>query len=608
MVDIFLEIGVLIIVASIFAFVLQRIKQPLIPAYIATGVLLGPGFGQLLGLLGITGFAGFITNTELIRNLSEMGIAFLLFIVGLEIDFKKLKDVGLVSSLGGFIHVPLIGAGGFFLAKLMGLSTIASFYMGTILAFSSTMVVVKILSDRKEIDTLHGRITIGFLLMEDVVAVLVLATMSTLQDFSFIVFGIALLKGVFLGALVLLITWYILPPLFKFAARTQELLFLLAISTCFLYSLLAKYVGYLLYWILQLPVAASLLSAGAPELVKPGFPIVIGAFMAGLGLANLPYRLEIIGRVKPLKDFFSTLFFVSLGMELVFINVGHLTLPLIFFTLFVLLIKPLLLLLVVAVFGYTKRTSFFTGLSLAQISEFSLIIAAQAFILGQIPQEIFLITVALAVITIATTTYLLKYKDRIYAFASPFLGFVEKFAHPSKSLAYLPLDIDKEVVLVGYDRLGFNIFRTLKKQRKNFVVVDYNPDIIKHLIRDRVHCIYGDIADPEILERINLKKAKIVISTITDKNASLLLIKKAKHANRAAVVFVTAHFVEDALNLYDAGADYVILPHFLGGERVSLILEEISVDISKVLKNKINHINELHTRVVHGHQHPQHLS
>jgi Kef-type K+ transport system membrane component KefB len=229
--NIFLDIGVIMFVAAIFALIARAIKQPLIPAYILAGLIIGP----VLGL---------ITNTHVITTLSEMGITFLLFVVGLEIDLDRLKNVGLVSTLGGTIQVLSLFVIAFVAALIIGFISVEAIYVGLIIAFSSTMVVVKLLADKRELDTLHGRIMLGLLLMQDIIAILALSMLTTLNDFSGTIFILSLLKGASLFVVAWLASRYIFPKLFKFAAKSRELLFLLSIAITFAFSALFNYLNF----------------------------------------------------------------------------------------------------------------------------------------------------------------------------------------------------------------------------------------------------------------------------------------------------------------------------------------------------------------------------
>lgn len=550
--DIFLDIGIIIITATLFAYVLKILKQPRILGYVLAGIVIGP-----------LGFR-WITDIDVIRTLSEIGIAFMLFVVGMELDFRKIKDTGFIATLGGTIKSIILFLAGFLIAIYFGFIELEAAYIGLILAFSSTMIVVKALSDKKELDTLHGRIIIGILLIEDIFAILVLSTLITLNNFNFIILVTNLLQGIGLILLAYLLGKYVFPFVFKFAARSSELLFLLAVSTAFSFSLLANYFS---------------------------FSIAIGSFVAGMALANLPYNLEIVSRVKPLRDFFATLFFVTLGMELI-INSFNLRLLLILLAL-IIIFKPFLIMVLTSLFGYKKRTSFLTSLSLSQISEFSLIIVAQGMILGHISQNIFSITVILAVATMTISSYFIKFDTQIYYLLSKPLSFLDKLSSGKREIKPVIKRTKYDVILIGMGRIGYAIDKTLKKLKKKFIVIDYNPEIIKELSKKDIPCIYGDIADSEVLKSLNFKKAEMVISTIPTKKDNLLLTKKAKAANKNITVFVTAYTIDTALELYNNGADYVILPHFLGGDHFSILLNHVSKDINKLLKYKISHIKEL---------------
>ncbi|MEK6943750.1 MAG: cation:proton antiporter [Nanoarchaeota archaeon] len=556
----FFDIGFIVIISTLFAYIARLLKQPLILAYVLAGILLGP-------------YLGVITDLGSIKSLSEIGIAFLLFIVGLEIDIKKLKDVGQVATMGGMLQMVIVFALAFAATMLIGMKSIEAFYFGLIIAFSSTMVVVKLLSDKREVDTLHGRIIIGILLLQDIIAILV---MSLLGHSSGIL--VSLIKGVAVFAVAFAAGKYVLPHLFKFAASSQELLFIASLGVAFLFSIIADYIG---------------------------FSIAVGAFMAGIVLKS-PYNAEIVGKIKPLRDFFSVLFFVSLGMQLSISSLSSILKPLIVFIALVLLLKPLVVMLICSMFGYSKKTSFAASLSLAQISEFSLILAAQGMILGHISQELFSATVLLAVVTIVMTPYLINYSNSIYNLFAPMLGIFSRFSKGYKELEYMPKKMKNFVVLCGYNRIGYSIVKSLKKIKKDYVVVDFNPETVKMLIDEKVPCFYGDASDPEIMERLDLKNASMIISTVPDKEDNVLLIRETRKLNSKAAIFVTGSQIDDALELYDAGADYVILPHFLGGEHVSLILETFGTDVNRMVNNKLYHLEELKRRASLGHSHPIH--
>lgn len=535
------EIGIILIFATILAFIVRAFKQPLVPAYILAGLILGP-----LGL-------GIIKDPESIRILSEFGIAFLLFAVGLEINIKRLKDIGLTASLGGLLQVAFVFFAGYYISLRLGFANFESIILGLVLAFSSTMVVIKLLSDSEQLDTLHGRIVLGILLIQDIIIILVLSILSSSGDISSSIILAALLRGLILFSVAFLAGRYIFPHLFNFAARAKELLFLASLTVLFLFAILAHFLS---------------------------FSVAIGAFIAGLSLASLPYHHDVVGRINPLKSFFATIFFTSLGMQLTTINPDFMTKAL-YLILAVIIFKPIIIYLIVTLFGYEKRTSFFSGLSLGQTSEFSLILIVMPLIISSISQEVFSIVILITIITMILTSYLLEFQYPIYMFFSPLLNFMERVV-PSKKkmvLEYTPKSHRIDVVLIGKHRMGSIFYNTLNKLRKKILVIDHNPDVIKRLLGEKVPCIYGNMSNREVLERIRTRNLKTLISTVPSLQDNSYLIKYIKSKNEKTNVVVTANHVHEAKILYNKGADYVILPHILSGEKVSTM-------IKKSLRNK----------------------
>jgi len=517
----------------------------------------------VLGPIGL----GLIQDQITIQTLSEFGIAFLLFIVGLELDLKRLKDVGVASGVVGVSKTLIIFGLGFLVATSLGYSGKEPFYIGLILAFSSTMVVIKLLSDKNELDTLHGRLTLGILLIEDVLVIMALSVLSVPTQLNPEMLVISAVKGLGLFSIALIMSRYILPTLLKFVAKSQELLFLTALSLCFVYS-----------WVSHLS----------------GFSVAIGAFIAGIGVATFPYNIEIVSRVRSLRDFFATIFFASLGLELWVSEVSSLTHALFFFLPLIIIIKPFLVMVLTSIQGYGRRTSFLTSISLIQISEFGLIIALTGLNLGHISQELFSIMVVVAVASITLTSYSIKYDNKIYNKLSPSLMFFERFCRSKTcELDSAPASLKKHVVVCGAHRMGYPIIKTIEKLGEDFIVIDFNPEVIQSLIDEGVPCIYGDIGDVDILERINLYDADVVVSTIPNKEDSMLLVRQSKERNPNAVVFVVADTLDEALELYNIGADYVIIPRFLAGERASIFIRMHARSPKELEDEKIEHIRKL---------------
>ena len=538
------QIGVVIIVATLFAFIAKLFRQPLIPAYIITGVILGP---LVFGL---------INDLDLVKSLSEIGIAFLLFVVGLEIDIKKLKEVGWIASIGGLFQVLLVFLLGYYVSTSLGFKHEVSLYLGIALSFSSTMVVVKLLSDKSEIDTLHGRIILGFLLMQDLIAMIVLALMLGIGDgFSWLVLLPILIKSLVLLLLALVSSWFIFPRLFDFAAKSKEFLFLSSVTVCFLFALVADVMD---------------------------FSIAIGAFIAGVALAPLPYATDVKGRVEPIKDFFATIFFVSLGVQLVFTGLGSMIELILIFLSFILFLKPLLIFILGILFGYSSQVSFTAGVYLAQISEFSLILISSALVLGNVSAPVFSLIVLLMALSVVTTSYFIEHAHSIYGFQKNFLEWFERFSIVKREkLEYGNKSIKKSAVLLGCGKMGMMFIETLKKLKQDVVILDNNPKVIQNLMTTKINCRYGDATSRVILESLNLKSVKIIISTIPDLKVNQFVLNYIKFINPEILVILTANRTKEVLDLYDLGADYVIVPRVISGSNISEML-------LKVFKSKKN--------------------
>lgn len=545
------EIGIMLIIAAVIAFIIKLFKQPLIPAYILTGILIGPLF------------LGLIKNQELIMSLSEIGIAFLIFTAGLEIDFKKLKQVGKTSAFGGVLQIAILFIIAFFISIWFGLAGKVPIYIGLVVAFSSTMVVVKLLYDKRELSSLHGRIIIGILLIQDIVAIAALAILTT--DFTLNSIIISLVKAIGFAIAAILLSKAI-NPILKKAARFPELLFLVSISFLFLFAIGAS--------IAQLSV-------------------VIGAFFAGIALANSDFKTEIEGKISPLRDFFAIIFFVALGMQLQLISKQFFSLLLILLGL-VIILKPLVIMFLIRIFGHRKRTSFLTGNALAQTSEFSLVIATIGFSLGHINQELFSTLILLTIITMSLTTYFIGYERKLFSLFSWPLNIFNRFKSTKEQLEYF-LEDGPKIVIFGCHRIGSLLLKEFEKEKKKIIVVDYNPEIISSLIQKKIPCIYGDFINEEILGKVDVKNIEVMISTIPDLEDNLLLIKKTKKLNSKVLIFVVANRISEALELYKTGADYVILPQIIGGQKAYGIIKKINKSSLKDLKKEhLKYLNSIH--------------
>ncbi len=539
--EVLLYLSVIICIAAILAVIARMIRQPPLIAYLVAGILISPAMlgGALTEFVGDN-----VATSELIQTFAHIGVAFLLFIVGLSLDFRVLKEIGGVATFAGLAGITITGGIGALIAIGLGFGDKEILYIGAALAFSSTVVVVKILSDKKEIDTLHGRIALGILIVEDFVAAVALMAIPLVEHQGNLFWlGGKIVIALGISAGVFMLSGVILPRVLDYLARNQEALFLFSIA-----------------WALSLATLFDVL----------GFSLEIGALIAGMSLASSKYTLELGGKMKPLRDFFVVLFFVFFGSQLAGTIDYSLIKSAVIFSLFVIIGKPLIVMATLRFFGYKKRTNFLAGSSLAQISEFSLIIALLGFTLGHLSQEIMSLVILIAVITIGVSSYSIYYSHSIFNKISHLLTIFEGKSHLSKQQHEKNYDI----VLFGYHRIGYKIIDMLKKMKLSFVVVDYNPKTILALANEKIDCIYGDGGDQDFLTEIPIDKAKMIISTIPDEASNRTINERLKKLGSKAIFIATAEQPRTALNLYEAGVDYVLIPHHLGGQYASHLIRQ----------------------------------
>ncbi|MBN1157646.1 cation:proton antiporter [Candidatus Woesearchaeota archaeon] len=565
----FLEISLIIGIATLLGIIMKLLKQPLIIAYIITGIIAGPAVMNVLG------------STETISVFSHIGVALLLFIVGLNLNPRVAKDVGKVSILTGVTQVLFTSIVGFFLCRILGFSVISSLYVSVALSFSSTIIIMKLLSDKGDVEKLYGRVAVGFLIVQDLIAIMVLMLISSLHKELSIssFFSDTMLKGIGLLVLLLFIGYHVLPRLTSLIAKSQELLLMFCVG-----------------WALALSAIFYHLN----------FSMEIGALLAGITLSLSPYRYEIGCKMRPLRDFFLVLFFILLGSQMTFANIRSQILPVILCSLFVLIGNPLIVMIIMGITGYSKRSSFLAGLTVAQISEFSLILVALGVNLGHLQKSILSIVTSVGLITIAFSAYLITYGDKIFPHFSKYLTVFERKGRKVDEHKYHP-DERYEVLLFGYNSIGHDLLESFHRIRKKFLVVDYNPETVVALAKEGVNCRYGDMNDSELLKELDLAKAKMIISTATDFEANMLLINKAREINSKAIIIVVSHEIDEAMELYERGATYVIMPHFLGGSHASTLIEKHKFNLEKFMEEQVAHVEHLKKKKLRGHEHPKHL-
>jgi len=530
--DSFYELAAILGLAVALGFLGRFIKQPLIVSFIFVGVLVGP-YGLNL-----------LHSVEKIHLLSEMGIAVLLFVVGLKLDLTLIRTSGKVALAAGLGQVLFTSVFGYFISVGLGFEPVTSLYIAVALTFSSTIIIVKLLSDKKEIQSLHGQISIGFLIVQDIVVILamiVLSAIGTQSDYSLVneIF-LVVVKGIGMIIVVLLLIRYVMTRLASRMARTPELLVLFSLA-----------------WAIALAALSDFM----------GFSKEVGAFLGGISLASTPYREVISGRLVSLRDFLLFFFFVHLGSQVNITLLGEQIFPATVLSLFVLIGNPIIVMIILGLMGYRKRTGFLAGLNVAQISEFSLILAALGLSLGQIDEKTLGLITLVGLITIGISTYLIMYSHQIYNIVGLALDIFER-KNPFRELSEEKVEsADFDIIIFGLGIYGNNIAKSLEKNGFRVFGVDFDPRNVKRWTKKGRHAQYGDADDPEIMEVLP-GNTQCVISTLPDKQVNLALIKYLKHAGYKGKIAMTSYTGRSAKELELAGADLILLPFVDASENV----------------------------------------
>lgn len=559
--DVFVELSLILALATVVAIIMRLLKQPLIVGYILTGIIAGPYFLDL------------INSKEAIEIFSKIGITILLFIVGLSLNPRVVKEVGKASVITGVGQVLFTAIIGFAIAIILGIDRIAALYIAIGLTFSSTIIILKLLSDKGDINKLYGKVSIGFLLVQDIIATIILILVGTISEASAsniaIILITTVLEGLGLILLLMLVSGWLFPKILPFISKSTELLFLCSIA-----------------WGLGL----------ATLFAKLHFSIEIGALIAGVTLAATPFAAEIGSRLKPLRDFFIVLFFILLGSQMVVENIASLLIPALILSAIVMIGNPFIVIVLLNLLGYNKRTGFLAGLTVAQISEFSLILATLGFRIGQVDLQTLSLLTLVALITISASTYLILYADKIYPTLSKLLNFLQLNKKTRKSDSWGEFSYD--TILFGYNRVGSDFVESFKTLKRKFIVIDYNPDSIERLKLEKIPHLFGDVEDVEFLEELSLSKITLAVSTLPEFKVNLLLVKKIRSVNTKAIVLVISQNVEEAIQLYGLGASYVIMPHYLGALYAVGMMERFELDKDEFNKAKEKHFQKLLKRPI----------
>ena len=534
--SVFYEIALLVLLAAGVGFVGLLLRQPLVVAFIAVGVLAGP---DALGL---------VSSTEFIETLSQISIAVLLFLVGLKLDVSLVRNLGKVAVATGLGQVTFTAFFGFLICLMLGIDAVTSLYISIALTFSSTIIIVKLLSDKQEIGSLHGKIALGFLIVQDIFVVLAMVTLSAIgvgvgEDTG----GLWEVAQVFLGGAamvgaVVVFIRYVAEPLLGQIARSPELMVIFAVG-----------------W------AASLAALGDAL----GFGKELGGLLAGVSLASTQYREAISSRLSALRDFLLLFFFINLGASLQLATLGDQIGPAIVLSLFVLIGNPLIVLAIMGCMGYRKRTGFLAGLTVAQISEFSLIFMAMGITIGHVGQQAMGLVTLVGLVTIALSVYMITWSHKLFEICEPYLGMFErKRAHREEDVGDASATAkDYDFIIFGLGRYGCRIGSRLKEKGYNILGVDFDPEALENWRKMGLAAAYGDATDPEFVAHMDLSRVRAVVSAVprdrgalTEADPQHALLHGLHSANYRGKVFLSVQQMAEADELMKRGASVVLKP------------------------------------------------
>lgn len=558
--NIFLQISVVMGITVSIALIMRLLRQPLIVAYIIAGLVAGPLFLNL-----VEGGKGFFDT------FAQFGIVLLLFIVGLSLNFGYIKKMGRTVFIGALMQFLVTVVFGLGLMKIMHFGFLSSLFIAIAISFSSTIIVVKLLADKKDLETVYGRFTVGVLLVQDLLAIIIMVFLNTAPTAQGAWYNILVntgLKGLMLVGAVFLLARYLLPWIMDRVARSAELLFIFTITWCF-------GIASLVYW--------------------AGFSVEIGAIIAGISLGSSPYQTEISSRIRPLRDFFIVLFFIVLGSELQLGGLQATVWPALILSVFVLIVDPLIFYFVMRGMKYTRHSALLASLTSAQVSEFGFILIFTAAKLGYLHGSELEILTLVALVTIVGSSYLITYNEKIYQKLLPLLQKFGKQDYPEQDMKK-----NYEVWVFGYHRIGWKVCEALAEKKVDFAVVDYSPEIIAKLKRRNIPAFFGDAADVEFLGSLPLEDAKMIISTIPEPDDQKTLFNHVRRLSKKTKLIGNLHYYLYLDDLYEAGADYVMMPHLVTGQWLAGIVRNTKLDEKTFKKMRLEQKEEMKLRFTAG--------
>lgn len=546
------DVALIIVTATIVGLIARQTGQPTIIAYILTGLLLGPPV------------LGWITPTELIDTMAELGLAFLLFLLGIKMRIEDIRHVLKPIVKISIPQMTLVFAAGAGVSLVVGFDLWQAIIIGLAVMYSSTAVVIKMLTDKGEATSLPGKIDIGVLLVQDIVVVILLAVLATGQPESAVAVGVTLgtilVLITIISIIALLASKYVLPPVFSRIADDKDVFFMVSVAWAFLF------------------VFASM---------ELDLSIEMGAFLAGIAIAQLPYSVELQDRVTPLTDLFIMIFFVSIGLQLQRSDLLAFWEEALIVALVLMPAKLLIFFFLIDWQDFDLETTFLGSIQMIQVSEFALVVGAVALAGGFIDEAVLGFLSLVALITMATSVYVIQYNHQLWdIFGQHLAKFFDPEGREDTSKTY-----KKHAIAVGYDPVTKGVLPRLAESFSDVVVIDRRTDHIEQLQAEaKYEYVFGDFRHGKVRKAANIKKAAFVISSSVQTDINKMILAET---NEDTTVMVEAERIEDARTLYEAGADYVIMGDHLSAERVANLLdlylededaftEEIETDLVRI--------------------------
>ncbi|MDX1952296.1 MAG: cation:proton antiporter [Verrucomicrobiota bacterium] len=554
------DLAICIVVAWILAVGAKLLRQPLILAYLAGGFLIGP-----IGLK-------LVSNRAAIETISQLGLILLLFMIGLEIDLKKIKSSGRLitfTALNQIIGGCLLGVIFF---RVMGFPLAPgawdALYLAVTAALSSTVIIVKLLYEKSELDTLSGRLTLGVLVLQDLFAILFLAVQPNLNEAGFGTVAISMGKVMILVAVAFTASRYALPPIFRTVARLPELVLVGALAWCFLIAGLAS----------TLHLSAEM-----------------GALIAGVAISTFPYTLDVSAKITSLRDFFVTLFFVGLGMA-----IPKPTLPIIGWAfavaLFLVASRILTVFPCLYIMRQGLRASLLPAVNLCQVSELSLVVLALGAGFQHIsPQTQGIVAYAFVLLGVASA-YTITKSDSFFRKVQPMLKKIGLRDLDEDTLFKTKSSGEPKIFLLGFCWTASSLLEELTRHSPELLpelrVVDFNPNVNIGLRKRHISVIYGDITQRDTLLHAGIEAADLIVCTIPNtllKGATnLRLARQLRELNKTATLIMHAEFFHDVPQLYQAGADYVSVPRLVEARAIAEIIRATRAGLLKEQREKLD--------------------